>query len=85
MKKYVFIALLCGMLFASGCQIMECVEPTSDTSMFVLIEETQLWSVVYHRETKVMYVVSCGGYNSGNFTLLVDRFGKPMMYNEKTL
>lgn len=82
MKKYVFIALLCGMLFASGCQKTERVEPASDTSMFVLIEETQSWRVVYHRETKVMYAVSCGIYNGGNFTLLVDRFGKPMIYNE---
>ena len=82
MKKYVFIALLCGMLFASGCQKTERVEPESDTSMFVVIEETMSWKVVYHRETKVMYAVSCGGNNGGDFTLLVDRFGKPMIYNE---
>ena len=82
MKKHVFIALLCGMLFASGCQKIERVEPERDTSMFVLIEETPSWKVVYHRETKVMYAVSFGGNNSGNFTLLVDRFGKPMIYNE---
>ena len=82
MKKYVFIALLCGMLFASGCQKTERVEPASDTSMFVVIEETMSWRVVYHRETKVMYAVSFGGSNSGDFTLLVDRFGKPMIYNE---
>lgn len=82
MKKYVFIALLCGMLFASGCQKTERVEPASDTSMFVVIEETMSLRVVYHRETKVMYAVSCGGNNGGDFTLLVDRFGKPMIYNE---
>ena len=82
MKKYVFIALICGMLFASGCQEVERVEPESDKSMFVVIEQTSAWEVVYHRETKAMYVVSCGGYNGGNFTLLVDRFGKPMIYNE---
>lgn len=82
MKKHVFIALICGMLFASGCQKTERVEPASDTSMFVVIEETMSWEVVYHRETKVMYVVSCGSYNGGDFTLLVDRFGKPMIYNE---
>ena len=82
MKKYVFIALLCGMLFASGCQKTERVKTASDTSMFVVIEETMSWRVVYHRETKVMYAVSCGGNNGGDFTLLVDRFGKPMIYNE---
>ena len=50
------------------------------TSMFVVVEEAGLWEVVYHRETKVMYVVSVSAYNYGNFTLLVDTDGTPMTW-----
>lgn len=49
-------------------------------SMFVAIETTSTWMIVYHKETKVMYAVSSGGYNGGNFTLLVDGNGYPLIY-----
>lgn len=49
-------------------------------SMFVVIESNNLWYVVYHRETKVMYIISRGYYNQGNFTLLVSPDGTPMLY-----
>ena len=51
-----------------------------ETSMFVQVEKTEYWQVVYHNETKVMYTVSRGMYNSGNFTLLVNPDGTPMIY-----
>ena len=38
--------------------------------------------VVYHKKTKVMYVVSDNPKNAGNFTLLVDEEGKPLLYEE---
>lgn len=46
-----------------------------------MIERTDYWKVVYDRETKVMYTVSCGGYNRGNFTILVDQNGNPLLYD----
>lgn len=49
-------------------------------SMFVEVEETSEFRVLYHRETKVMYAVSVGGYNRGNFTVLVNPDGSPMLY-----
>ena len=39
---------------------------------------------MYHKETKVMYAVSSGGFNSGNFTVLVNPDGTPMIYKEET-
>lgn len=80
--------ITCAMVLAislTGCNYAN-VETNYDPeqediqSMFVKIEEGPSWSVVYHRETKVMYVVSSSGYNSGNFTLLVDENGNPMLY-----
>jgi hypothetical protein len=50
--------------------------------MFVEIERTSSWKVVYHKETKVMYTVSFNVYNSGNFTLLVNADGSPMLWEE---
>lgn len=55
-----------------------------DQSMFVEVEETWLWKVVYHKDTKVMYAVSYGSYNQGVFTLLVDAEGKPLIYKGDT-
>ena len=49
-------------------------------SMFVAVEDTGIWAVVYHSETKVMYAVSRGSYNQGTMTLLVNADGTPMIY-----
>lgn len=38
------------------------------------------YMVVYHKETKVMYVVSRSSASNGIFTLLVDAEGKPLLY-----
>lgn len=51
-----------------------------ESSMFVEIESTYNYKIVYHKETKVMYAVSGSSYNNGTFTLLVDADGKPMLY-----
>ena len=50
------------------------------SSRMVIIEQTILYDIVYDRYTKVMYVISTGGYNCGNFTLLVDSDGNPLLY-----
>ena len=52
-----------------------------DVPMFVLVESTIQWDVVYHKETKVMYAVSAYGTGSGVFTLLVNADGTPMLYD----
>ena len=44
------------------------------------LETTNSFRIVYHKETKVMYAVSTGPRNPGNFTLLVNPDGSPMIY-----
>lgn len=39
--------------------------------------------VVYDTRTGVEYWLSCGTYNSGSLTLLVDKDGKPLIYTVK--
>lgn len=52
------------------------------SSMFIIIEENlpNDYLIAYHKDTKVMYAVSQGSYNYGNFTLLVNADGTPMTY-----
>ena len=72
------IAILC---FCVGCDKTEVDRKTSsEKSMFVIVEHTGTWKVVYHKDTKVMYVVSSAPKNYGKFTLLVDADGKPMIW-----
>lgn len=78
------VLLIAALLLAlQGCakNDVEAAVSEEQYSMFVCIERTNLWSVVYHNDTHVMYAVSRGGYNCGNFTLLVDAEGKPLIYN----
>lgn len=74
-----FIILI---LFASCTATVEKAESQQKSSMFVQIEKTDFWKVVYHKETKVLYAVSHGGCNRGNFTVLVNPDGTPMIYKE---
>ena len=53
-------------------------------SMFVVVETASLWTIVYHKETRVMYAVSFSSYNCGNFTLLVDAKGNPLLWDGRS-
>ena len=87
MYKRIICALLCVIFafFLIGCGTpIERVDgkPQKPTSMFVIIEGSGLdsYRIVYHRDTKVMYAISCGGYNGGNFTVLLNPDGSPMLW-----
>ena len=81
MKKIIAILLVLAMVVCFvGCANIE--ENTSEeNSKFVIVEKTGIWMVVYHKDTRVMYVVSYGSYNCGTFTLLVNADGTPMLYD----
>lgn len=57
----------------------------NNEKVFIVIEsytDIQLgdYHVVYHRDTKVMYVVT-NPYKNGTFSLLVNSDGTPMLWN----
>lgn len=56
-------------------------EGESAKSMFVEVEETAYWKIVYDRETKVMYAVSSYSSGAGKFTLLVNTDGTPKLWD----
>ena len=80
-KKIVALILVLISLTFVGCQKVESVSKDVDnTSMFVIIENTGSWTVVYHKQTKVMYAVSMSTYNCGTFTVLLNADGTPMLW-----
>ena len=87
MKKFLVCMLLVAMLFyVSACSLAVPMEKTSDheettdTSMFIQIEQGYCWMIVYHKDTHVMYAISDGSYSRGNFVVLVNADGTPMIY-----
>ena len=83
--KIISILIICLMLF-SGCTsasaevLPSAGYPVGNT--FTIIDSTSDWDVVYCNKTKVMYVVSKGTYNRGVFTLLVNKYGNPMIWKD---
>ena len=83
-KRISSVILVVVLLFSlSGCGAEVQMERKEDnSSMFVLVESTTRWQVVYHKETKVMYAVSNSTYNYGTFTVLLDADGNPMLWDK---
>lgn len=80
MKRFLLMILF--ILLLTGCGKTPDSQ-TEEENMFVYIQKADfstVYDVVYHKDTKVMYTVSQGAYNSGTFTLLVNPDGTPMLY-----
>ena len=81
-----FLVMILFILLLTGCgKTPDFQEREAD--MFVCIQESDIahsYAIVYHRDTKVMYVVSRGTYNNGSFTLLVNPDGSPMLYETES-
>ena len=85
MKRFfaIFVVLaLCLSLCACGSDITVQRENETSSSMFIVVESvSDNWHVVYHKDTKVMYVISGGSYNRGSFTVLLNSDGTPQVWN----
>ena len=87
MKKS-FIVLITMILLSfglTGCGVTPQYEESaseSEYSMFVVVEDGVDYSIVYHKDTKVMYSISDGAYNRGTFTVMLNADGTPMLYGE---
>ena len=79
-----FAIALCACLFVgcAGSSVSTSSTYNEDApSMFVTVEYVgEYWRVVYHKDTKVMYVVSSGSYNRGTFTVMLNVDGTPMIW-----
>lgn len=86
-KRILSVILVVALLFSlTGCNFSTvdnegaAAKEESTQSMFVCVEKSSTWKIVYHRDTKVMYAVSFYGSGSGEFTLLVNADGTPMLW-----
>ena len=76
MRKTI-VALILGIICLTGCS----VKTDSNSARFVRIDSSgYCFDVFYDRITGVEYAVSCGFYNGGTVTLLVDAEGFPLIY-----
>ena len=84
MKKIIAVVLMMAMMLPlSACTTKRTKETIKGkTSRMVYVEYAIDYCIVYDKYTKVMYAVSNGGYSTGNFTLLVDANGNPLLYKE---
>ena len=77
----IFIAIvLCACLFTGCAEHLKVEEDYSTESSFIIVEDGASYYIVYHKDTKVMYTMSTGGYNCGSFCLLVNADGTPMVW-----
>lgn len=61
------------------------VSPTVNTASipgFAQVAVGHGYKIVYDVNTGVMYAVSAGAYNSGNFSVLYNADGTPLLYSE---
>lgn len=81
-KLVLVVALALLMAIVTGCAHtkMESEMDDEKPSIFVLVERTYGYDVVYDKETKVMYAVSNVSSGSGRFTLLVNQDGSPKLW-----
>lgn len=81
-KLILVVALALLMAIFTGCTHTKVESKVVDEkpSIFVLVERTYGYDVVYDRETKVMYAVSNLSHGSGHFTLLVNQDGSPKIW-----
>lgn len=84
MRRLIMVVFVAMMIVSlSACSTKRTTEIVKgETSRMVYVEETAAYCIVYDKYTKVMYAVSNGGYSIGNFTLLVDANGNPLLYEE---
>lgn len=86
MKKRIvgyILLLVVTLLCLTGCDDVKTVKQetsTSEESMFVLVQHSYTthssWDVVYHRDTKVMYIINA----RGGIQTMVNADGTPMIY-----
>lgn len=90
-KNFIIFVMLTALMFSLvGCggtkQLTEedfTEASKSEYSMFIKLESTGIYDVVYHKTTRVMYAISRGGYNQGTFTVLLNADGSPMIHESK--
>lgn len=84
MKRFLICTLAAAVIAVSlaCCGVSEAEAGQQNMFETIQLNYSDEYYVVCHKETKVMYVVSRGYRNEGNFTVLVNPDGTPMIWRE---
>ena len=83
MKRLLIVLMLfalCACLFVGCNGTLKVDENHTNESSFVRVEDGDSYWIVYHKETKVMYIFSTGAYNAGSACLMLNADGTPMIW-----
>ena len=75
----IFIVFVVVSLFCKVFVKFRSAEEAEANSMFEVVEDGDLYYVVYHRLTNFMYTVS----DNGEFTVMVNVKGEPLIYSKE--
>ena len=75
----VFIVFVVVSLFCKVFVKFRSAKENEANSMFEVVEDGDLYYVVYHKLTNVMYTVS----GNGEFTVMVNVKGEPLIYSKE--
>ena len=78
--KIILVVLLVAAFIGTICWSISCNKNNIENSMFKVIEKDPDKKVMYHKETKVMYIQTTGKYPT--ITVMLDSEGNPMLYEE---
>lgn len=76
---FVSLMIIAFLMDVAVSEINSETEAATEDRFITLSYETNYF-IVYDKETMVQYVVSNGNYNRGTFVMLVDKDGKPLIY-----
>ena len=87
MKK-IFLALVMAVVMSFG--LVGCCDDSQpkmldfrdESSPFIIVYSGDYYEIVYHKDTRVMYLMSDFDYNYGTFTVMLNADGSPMLYEE---
>lgn len=84
MKHFLICAIAAATIAVSlaCCGVSEAEAGQENMFETIQLNYSDDYYVVCHKETKAMYVVSDGYKNQGNFTVLVNPDGTPMIWRE---
>ena len=77
MKKKMILAAILAATLLCGCGS---ITHSDVKRRFIYVSRDYNCDIVYDRYTGVMYSVSSCAYNNGDYTVLVDADGKPLLY-----
>jgi predicted small secreted protein len=82
MKRFLIVLLIVLVVTLTGCATgrVDTKAGEDDNLMFFIASREKSGCVIVDKTTRVMYWLSCGSYNYGTLTMLVNADGTPRIW-----